>query len=368
VAETSDLDTQLETLQRNLLPQALPEIPGAAVASRYVGAQAAVGGDWYDVFEVGQSRLGLMIGDVTGHGPAAATHMSELRVAARAYALEGHGPAEILRLLNTFALEIGVRATAFYVEYDIDAGIARYANAGHPPALIVRPGREPVALEGAAQPPLGVRYVRHRESGTVALSTGTLLLLYTDGLVEVPGEALSKGLERLGAALAEIPADATADDVCDAALSLLAGHEVKDDAALLAMTGPALTPDTMELTLTADGDAPRAARQLVRRWLDDRGADPDSRDRLVLAVSEAVGNAVEHAYGLAGGDVTITIDARGDRRARVVVRDSGSWREPRGDKEGRGLTLIRDAVDVEIERAGTGTTVTLTADIMEEAG
>jgi anti-sigma regulatory factor (Ser/Thr protein kinase) len=363
VPATGDLDTQLETLQRNLLPQALPEVHGAPVASRYVAAQAAIGGDWYDVFEIGAGRLGLMIGDVTGHGPVAATQMSQLRIAARAYALEGHGPAEILRLLNAFALEVKVRATAFYVEYDIDAGIARYANAGHPPALIVRPGRAPVTLAGAAQPPLGVRYVRHRESGTVALSDGTLLLLYTDGLVEVPGEPLSEGLERLGARLASLHEGATADDACEAALSLLADRKVTDDAAVLAMTGPTITPDPMELRLAADGDAPRAARQLVRRWLDDRGADPDARDRLMLAVSEAVGNAVEHAYGLAGGDVTVKIDSGGGTGARVVVRDQGSWREPRGDGEGRGLRLIRDAVDVEIDRAQTGTTVTLMTDL-----
>jgi serine phosphatase RsbU (regulator of sigma subunit) len=130
-----------ETLQRGLLPDRLPDVPGIGLAARYVpaGAEMAVGGDWYDVVELPSGHIGLAIGDVAGHGPRAASTMGQLRMALRAYALEESSPAEVVSRLDRLVSRLLVSeiVTLVYLVLDLDSGMVRFANAGHPPPLVV---------------------------------------------------------------------------------------------------------------------------------------------------------------------------------------------------------------------------------------
>ena len=130
-----------ETLQRSLLPERLPDVPGLDVAARYVAgsADAQVGGDWYDVVALRDGHAGVAIGDVVGHGLDAAARMARLQNALRAYALEGLRPSLVLERMNGFAREVagGPMATLLYGVVDPEEGNLRMASAGHPPPLVI---------------------------------------------------------------------------------------------------------------------------------------------------------------------------------------------------------------------------------------
>src|SRR3954463_12865044 len=141
-----------QTLQRSLLPHSLPSLPGLSMAAWYIPAaeETAVGGDWYDVIELGHRRLGLTIGDVAGHGMAAATYMGQLRSAVRAFALDDGKPAELLGKLARFAdREQSRMATVIYATLNLDTWVVDFARAGHPYPLLIRPDAEPTFLTDA---------------------------------------------------------------------------------------------------------------------------------------------------------------------------------------------------------------------------
>ena len=149
-----------ETLQRSLLPERLPELPGLGISARYVAgsADAQVGGDWYDVIALRDGHAGIAIGDVVGHGLDAAARMARLQNALRAYALEGLRPSLVLERMNGFAREVsgGPMATLLYGVVDPDDGRLRLATAGHPPVLVIGPAGDAYFAEGPAGSPLGV--------------------------------------------------------------------------------------------------------------------------------------------------------------------------------------------------------------------
>jgi len=150
-----------ETLQRSLLPERMPHLPGLAVAARYLpaAAEAEVGGDWYDVIPMPGGSIGLVMGDVAGKGLAAASMVGQLRSALRAYALEGHAPAQAIEQLNRLVwTELGESqmATLIYVVMDPAEGTLRWVNAGHLPPLLLVGERMPHFLEGGRSVPLGV--------------------------------------------------------------------------------------------------------------------------------------------------------------------------------------------------------------------
>ena len=126
-------------LQRSLLPGRLPEVQGVSVATRYIAARDEVGGDWYDVIELPRGLVGLVIGDVVGHGLRAAALMGQLRTALHSYALEGHGPSRALELVDRFVQSIGeyAMATAAYAVFDPETARVRIATAGHLPPIVV---------------------------------------------------------------------------------------------------------------------------------------------------------------------------------------------------------------------------------------
>ena len=211
-----------ETLQRSLLPERLPVLPGLEVAARYIPAasEAEVGGDWYDVIPIDSSRVGLVMGDVAGKGLAAASMVGRLRSAMRAYALEGREPADVIGSLNQLVwseVEDSEMATLVYAVADPVASTLTWVNAGHPPPLILAADGTTSFLEGPRSVPLGVMPFPSYEEGTAPLPEGGTLLLYTDGLVERPGELLDDGFARLAAAAdgSEVAAERACDHVLE---------------------------------------------------------------------------------------------------------------------------------------------------------
>ena len=204
-----------ETLQRSLLPERLPPLPGLEVAARYLPAasEAEVGGDWYDVIPIDFGRVGLVMGDVAGKGLAAASMVGRLRSALRAYALEGHEPRTVVRRLNELVWsEVGDNEmiTLVFAVVDPQAGQVAWVNAGHPPPLAVGAEGDVRYLNGPTSLPLGVMPFPVYEEATTELGPGQTLLMFTDGLVERPGELLDAGLERLASAVGDTGVGPTA--------------------------------------------------------------------------------------------------------------------------------------------------------------
>ena len=349
-----------ETLQRSLLPETLPVLPRTVLAARYLPAERGVevGGDWYDVIELPDARVLLAIGDVVGHGVTAAAVMGQLKSALRAYALEGHAPAATLDRLKAMVRTTtggGMIGTLLVAVFDPQTGTLRYASAGHPPALVRSPDGAVSYLPDGRTTPLAVGLQPAREAETV-LDDGSLLLLYTDGLIERRSEGLGVGLERLERAVEDGPLDV--DELLDHLLSELRGDgPSSDDTALLAMGPVRERAARMRIELPADHGSVTSARHAVSRWLIDTGANDEERYELTVALSDACANAVEHAYGPA--DATFAIGAElVDGEVVIEVRDEGRWRSPRGVNRGRGLQLMNAFTDsLEIDKSERGTHV-----------
>jgi serine phosphatase RsbU (regulator of sigma subunit)/CheY-like chemotaxis protein len=224
-----------ETLQRSLLPDALPEVPGLELCARYQpgGPGTQVGGDWYDVFILDDARVALAVGDVAGRGPRAAAVMGQLRTAMRAYALQGLAPGDVLARLDRLLhiLAPAAMATAAYLVLDAASGRLELALAGHPPPLLATTAGS-AFLECDPNAPLGTVIDRPFASHAVQLEPGSLLLCYTDGLIEEPRSSLDDGLRRLAESVD--PELGELDELCDAVLKAMVPAEGADDVALLA--------------------------------------------------------------------------------------------------------------------------------------
>ena len=359
------------TLQRSVLPTELPEIAGVAIAARYLPAatETAIGGDWYDVIPLADGRVGFAIGDVVGRGVRAAALMGQLRTALHAYAIEVGAPAEVAARLARFIDALGddAMATFVYAVLDPDGGRLEFVNGGHPSPLLISPDSRPRYLDAGSGPPLGVRVVEPFHAAEVEMPRGSMLLLYTDGLVERRGKRLSDRHSSLASAASGAPADV--DLLCDAvSAAVLADAPTGDDVALLAVHNLGAQEGRLELTIPARAQELAAIRRSLRRWLLGVGATEDEVSPIVLACNEACANAIEHAYG--PGDETF--DLRAEHRDGVVtitVSDSGSWRRPRGENRGRGVLLMRAFTDdLEVRSGETGTTVILRRRLGEEPG
>jgi anti-sigma regulatory factor (Ser/Thr protein kinase) len=349
-----------ETLQRSLLPRNLPRLPGLSMAAWYLPAaeESAVGGDWYDVIELGHRRLGLTIGDVAGHGMAAATYMGQLRSAVRAFALDVDDPAELLKKLARFADQEHSRmATVIYATLNLDTWVVDFARAGHPYPLLIRPGAEPTFLTEAGGPPLGTGVVFDYEQQRVTLGPAETLLLYTDGLIERRGQTLSEGEAALVKAAKEAPDEP--ELMCRTIIQgFTEGIDIPDDIAVLAIRAVGLH-DRLDVEVPAEADQLATVRHLIRRWVTAKGGTDDDCAAFAIAVTEACANSVEHAYG--PGDATIDLRAElTDAEATVTIRDRGGWREPRGGDRGRGIPVMKEFMDdVDIESGEQGTTVAM---------
>ncbi|OIJ68885.1 SpoIIE family protein phosphatase [Streptomyces mangrovisoli] len=223
-------------LQEALLPSSLPVLPGVRAAARYLPATQGmdIGGDFYDLVPA-PPFAAAVIGDVQGHNVTAAGMMGQLRTAVRAYTAVGQAPARVMRSTNRLLLELGseLLASCLYVRLDPASGRAVMARAGHPPPLLLRPDGKVRVLDLAGGPLLGVAPTARYPTTEIDLAAGSLLALYTDGLVESPGTDIEDALAALGARLGEC-GDAPLDEVADHLLaSSPAARERADDVALL---------------------------------------------------------------------------------------------------------------------------------------
>ncbi|HLM65165.1 MAG TPA: SpoIIE family protein phosphatase [Acidimicrobiales bacterium] len=226
-------------LQHDLLPAAMPPVPNLDVSVRYLPGEATshAGGDWYDLFELGDGKVGLVVGDVTGHGVTAAAAMGQLRIAVLAYALAGFEPGDVLRRLDELldALGSGEIATMVYVIADPRREKLVVANAGHPPPIIIEPGGRARQLATAQGLLLGVDVTLPRRDAEVSpMPPGSHLLLYTDGLIEPLERRGQDGIDRLRDVVEGF--GGTADELCRHVLAELAPDLSGDDICILAAT------------------------------------------------------------------------------------------------------------------------------------
>ena len=232
-----------ETLQRSLLPDALPRIPGLDLAVRYLPATegAAVGGDWYDAFPLADGRVGLVTGDVAGHNIASASTMGQIRGLLRAYAIDDAGPGRTLQRTNAAVARLlpDALASVVYAVLDPASGDLTYANAGHPPPIIITSAGQAEYLDDTAGVMLGACTTASFTTGHRRLPPGASLLCYTDGLIEDRRLDISEGLTALAETLQRSGRE-SAEQTCAAVQAALVGTARQDDICLLTtrLTGP----------------------------------------------------------------------------------------------------------------------------------
>ena len=354
-----------ETLQRSLLPDRLPDVPGVALAARYVPATADVqiGGDWYDVVQLPGGLLGLAIGDVAGHGLPAAATMVQVRMALRAYALQDPSPPAVMRGVHQLVAQLPVpeMVTLIYLVFDPATRRIRWSNAGHPPALTVADGRG-AFLTGALSPPVGVTADGSFTEASAELPPGATLVLFTDGLFERRGVSLTDGLDRLAREASAAAVDDRLEALCDRLLeTFLDEHHIEDDVAVLAMRAAPSVDGELDLRLPAQARNLVQVRSALRRWLRESGVSDHDADEVLVACGEACANVVQHAYSGRPSAGDLVVEARLDEdHLEVRVRDHGHWRPAAERGGGWGLQLMSALVDdVAVERSPEGTEVRL---------
>jgi GAF domain-containing protein/anti-sigma regulatory factor (Ser/Thr protein kinase) len=345
------------TLQQSLLPEKLPELPRVSLAARYrPSPQTTIGGDWYDALPLPDGRVALAIGDVVSRGLRAATVMAQIRTALRTYALDGDEPGTVLERVGRVVrgLERREMVTLVYAVLEPATRKLTYASAGHPPPLVVD-DEGARFLEGAGGPPLGALPYSSYDEETVRLRADSLVVLYTDGLVERRDRSLDDGMRQLAEAIEST--DVLPEEVCDALFDSLVDDATTDDVALLVARAAKGEAELLELRLPAVPTSLVAMRRALREWLELNGATPLDVTDVLVATGEACANAVEHAYG--PGDARYEIRATFDGQTiDVSVRDYGRWRPPRGQNRGRGTLLMQELMDsFEVESTSDGTIV-----------
>lgn len=299
-------------LQRSLLPHTLRGGTALDVASSYLPADAkdGVGGDWFDVIPLSGARVGLVIGDVVGHGIGAAATMGRLRTAVQTLADMDLPPDELLARLDDLVLRLSeeeraggpaerggttvVGATCLYAVYDPSNGCCTMARAGHPPPVIVTPDDAVSFPDLPAGPPLGLGGLPF-EALEIELPEGSLLGLYTDGLIEGADKDLERGMERLGRAVSRdgVPLE----DLCPAVVKELLPVPQPDDIAFLLARTHRLSPEHLvSWDVPVDPAAVGEARAKVSRQLETWGLDELSMTT-ELIVSELVTNAIRYGEG-----------------------------------------------------------------------
>ena len=361
------VDQQRETalaLQHAILgPAHLPH--GFAVRYQAAARPLQVGGDWYDVVELEDGRIALIVGDCVGHGLAAATVMGQVRSACRALLFENPSPATALEWLDRFAARLpGAQCTtAVCAVLNPDTGELVYSSAGHPPPILVHADGTTRLLDDGHTIALGIRPHRSRPEASVTLPARATLVLYTDGLVERRRIPLDDGIARAAAFVQEGLASPL-DDLANQIMSRLApSGGYQDDVALLMYRHPA----PLELEFPAHISQVATTRMALRGWLRQAGVDPGETMKVLIAAGEAVANAIEHGHrqspeGTIRLDATALVD-----QVELTVTDTGSWKTPQpaaNAHRGRGSTLMRGLMhDVTIKPDAAGTTVHLSARI-----
>jgi PAS domain S-box-containing protein len=343
------------TLQKALMgtPPCIPEIE---TAHRYLPATGAagVGGDWFDLIPLGAGRAGVFVGDVMGRGLEAAAVMGQLRSAARSLAKTQLPPQQLMQALDAFATDLPQQLiTCCYLVVDPTADGDRglpvtICSAGHPPVLLVSPGPGDVTVTRIAAPvsvPLGVGQVPHQQASFVA-PAGSILALYTDGLVETRDSDLDAQIDKAAAELRAACADGLdLDKIADRVIAGLLGGTgdqaggFTDDVTLLLVRLPDAPIATAVTGFASDPSSVPAGRRFVAGLLDD-WACAHLTDTATLLTSEVLTNAVVHGLG----PVRLRL-RRTDAELTVIVSDRGRYQpQPRladlTDESGRGLSLL----------------------------
>jgi anti-sigma regulatory factor (Ser/Thr protein kinase) len=242
---------------------------------------------------------------------------------------------------------------------DYERGVCRYASAGHPPALHLRPGWPAVFLEGGRSTPIGIGLDARARQASVELEAGDLLLLYTDGLVETRSMTLQEGMDRLCEAVES--GGLELDRLLDHVGEQLAVDTRQDDVALVALRW--LPAPGLSLRLASDPSSLAEMRRELRAWLDEAGVSEEDAHDILVACSEACANAIVHAAEPASASPEFElIGSRHNGEISLIVRDSGRWRQPEPDRDsgGFGLRLMEALMDeVEVATRETGTDVRL---------
>ncbi|MCF3961914.1 SpoIIE family protein phosphatase [Streptomyces fuscigenes] len=402
LARTGEAETQRalsQGLQRAMMPRLAPDLPGMAVAARYVptGGGLAIGGDWYDMIPLpggsaGEGRFALVIGDVQGHDVRAASLMGQLRIALRAYASEGHRPDAVLSRASRFFSglqqhpivgsdglpyeeedeEAGPRfATCLYLEVDPVTGTLDIARAGHPDPVVRMADGTAIIRKTDGGLPLGIETDSDYPTTRLVLGHGEVIMLCTDGLIETGGHDMFTGWDRLrpiiethtDSALEKESLEKLADALIQSVHGPISHYTTgplaerrEDDIALLLLSrdptragGGFLAPRRASLTIAqADPERISDARHQLQALLHD-WADEDQVDSAVLMVSEIITNVLVHT----DGDALVcaqTAGESGSRTLRVEVADTSDQlphRRKPGEmaSSGRGLVLMEVLAD-----------------------
>lgn len=359
------VDQQRETalaLQHAILgPADLPH--GFAVRYQAASAPLEVGGDWYDVVDLDDGRIAMIVGDCVGHGLAAATVMGQVRSACRALLFDNPSPSAALKSMDRFAARLpGAQCTtAVIAVLDPATGEVVYASAGHPPPILVFSDGSVRLLDDAHTIALGLRADWPRREGRVTMPAGATVVLYTDGLVERRRVPLERGITG-AAALIEANRVAPLHDLADTVMSELAPEGgYQDDVVLLLYRHPA----PLELTFPADAGQLAPTRAALRGWLSRARMAPERTMEVLVAAGEAVANAIEHGHRHSPqGTVSVLATAMVDH-VQLIITDTGAWKNPQQPadiRRGRGIGIMRSLMqDVTITQSLTGTTVHLYA-------
>ncbi|MFG2767586.1 SpoIIE family protein phosphatase [Streptomyces rubiginosohelvolus] len=357
-------------LQRQLLPHHLPPQSAVRTAYRYLPADdvTGVGGDWFDVIPLSGTRVGLVVGDVVGHGLQAAATMGRLRTSVRAFAQLDMAPDELLTRLDDLVgqpaeeppdayggavetYDVTTGATCLYAVYDPVSRRCVMARAGHLPPAIVDPDGAVSFPDLPAGPPLGLGGLPF-ESMEFELPVGSLLALFTDGLVEARDHDIGHGLDTLGRVLTD--RSASLEELCDRAVSeLVPGGTSADDTALLLVRTRELDAERVaHWELSAEAVSVGRARELATGQLEAWGLE-----ELVFATQLVVSELVTNAVRYAGGPLGLRLIR--DRTLVCEVADTGHTsphlrHSAEDDEGGRGLFIVAQLV----QRWGTRYTPT----------
>ncbi|MDP5316941.1 SpoIIE family protein phosphatase/ATP-binding protein [Streptomyces poriferorum] len=343
------------TLQRSLLPRALPEQPALETAYRYLPAKAGVGGDWFDVIGLSGARFALVVGDVVGHGVHAAATMGRLRTAVLNFSALDLPPDELLAHLDELVTRIDAGwgaddedaavtgATCLYAVYDQVTGACTVARAGHPGPAVVAPDGRTTFPDIPGSPPLGLGGNMPFETAELQLAPGSLLVMFTDGLVQGRERDIGAGLALLRDVLA-VPGRSP-EDACQAVLEQVLGSLPSDDVTLL-ITRTSL----MDQGRVAEWDVPQdtaavsrirtEVQQTLERWDLDELAHTTA-----LIISELVTNAIRY------GAPPLRLRLLHDQASLIceVADDSSTAPHLRraeiSDEGGRGLFLVAQFAD-----------------------
>ena len=353
-------------LQRALLPSALPTMREVDLATRYVAGspEVDVGGDWFDVTDLGAGRIGVGVGDVSGRGLPAAAVMGQARAAMRSAAHAAPGPGDLLSLLDTHVTELvapqlqaGARipprfATAVYGVLEPFDETLRIASAGHPPVLVRDPAGRVRSVAAPPGPPLGLGIGPFEELVT-PFPPGSVLAAFTDGLVESREVDLELGMARLAARLEEAGSTTDLEALADTLLTAAGADRAADDVALLLVRLSPAAAQLRRAELQLSGLADVAlARRAVAAIAD--AVQPVRAASIVQVTSELAANAVEHA----GPPVQLRAYATAQRLVVETTDRSALPPVPRPsgqeDERGRGLALVAALADTWGIRLGLG--------------